>query len=351
MVTACIPIVQYSHPVLKFFCNTSLRLCFCLLIRERKRSTGTKLSKIFNLSVLRNKKYLFIMALIPPVTRLTSSVIRILGCNPGPMTLQGTNTYLLGTGKSRILIDTGDMDVPEYIKHLQGVLKQEQASLSTIILTHWHHDHVGGVKDVLKTCAVGDCRVYKFPRTDAVDVCPEIPADIKVHPLHDEQKLSVDGANVKIVHTPGHTTDHVVLTTDDGILFSGDCILGEGTAVFEELYEYMKSLHKILDMKPAVIYPGHGNIIEQPVDKIQYYIDHRNQREDQIMDFFSRNSNKPLQAMDVVHDVYKETPEQLWPAAAYNVGHHLEKLQREGKLKFIAQNDEKYYEFQKISTL
>ncbi|XP_014094584.2 beta-lactamase-like protein 2 homolog [Bactrocera oleae] len=291
------------------------------------------------------------MALIPPVTRLTSSIIRILGCNPGPMTLQGTNTYLLGTGKRRILIDTGDVDVPEYIKHLTSVLKQEKAALSTIILTHWHHDHVGGVKDVLKTCAASDCLVYKFPRTDALDVCPEIPANIKLHPLQDEQELSVEGAKVKIIHTPGHTTDHVILTMEDGILFSGDCILGEGTAVFEELYDYMKSLHKILSIKPEVIYPAHGNIIKEPVDKIKYYINHRNQREVQVLDFFGRNPNKPLQAIDVVRDVYKETPEQLWPAAAYNVGHHLEKLQREGKLKLISNNDEKYYELQKSSAL
>lgn len=57
-------------------------------------------------------------------------------------------------------------------------------------------------------------------------MCPEIPANIKVHPLQDEQELSVDGAKVKIIHTPGHTTDHVVLITEDGKLFSGDCILG-----------------------------------------------------------------------------------------------------------------------------
>lgn len=81
-------------------------------------------------------------------------------------------------------------------------------------------------------------------------------------PLKDLQEFDVEGASVKIVHTPGHTTDHVILTAANGALFSGDCILGEGTAVFEDLYDYMQSLEKILKLKPSVIYPGHGNIIE-----------------------------------------------------------------------------------------
>ncbi|XP_030374518.1 beta-lactamase-like protein 2 homolog isoform X2 [Scaptodrosophila lebanonensis] len=294
------------------------------------------------------------MALIPPVTRLTSSIIRILGCNPSPMTLQGTNTYLLGTGKKRILIDTGDENVPQYIEHLKGVLKQEQAAISTIILTHWHHDHVGGVKDIVsQKLSEEDCKVYKFPRTDASDVCPEIPDSIKVQKLADNQEFAVDGAKVRVLHTPGHTTDHAVLTTDDGTLFSGDCILGEGTAVFEDLYYYMQSLHKILDIKPQRIYPGHGNVIDEPVGKIQYYINHRNQREQQVFNFFVERKNANWQALDVVREVYKETPEELWPAAAYNVGHHLSKLEKEGKLLSGegSDSDVKYYRYQQTSAL
>lgn len=200
-------------------------------------------------------------------------------------------------------------------------------------------------------------------RTDAPDICPEIPENVEVKKLQDNQEFEVEGGKVKIVHTPGHTTDHVVLTLPDGTLFSGDCILGnllttlpghmifknflkiigEGTAVFEDLYDYMKSLDKILTLKPSVIYPGHGNIIEDPLDKIKYYIKHRKQREEQILDFFVQRPQQKHQAMDVVKVVYKETPESLWPAAAYNVGHHLTKLQKEGKLQYIQEQDEDFY--------
>ncbi|RVE40172.1 hypothetical protein evm_000795 [Chilo suppressalis] len=287
-------------------------------------------------------------AVIPVISKLSNRIIRILGCNPGSMTLQGTNTYLIGTGKNRILIDTGDKDVEEYQQNLAQVVQSEQVNIEHIVVTHWHHDHIGGVEDIYGTIAKQP-KVWKHKRdeTDAPD--NEMPASIPTHWLTDGQEIKVEGATVKVHHTPGHTTDHVVLTLlDENILFSGDCILGEGTAIFEDLYTYMKSLQRILDLKPRIIYPGHGNIVEDPTQKIEYYISHRNQRESQILNALMANPDKQMTEMDLVRIIYTETPEHLWAAAAYNVNHHLVKLTKENKIKNISVNGENRWQISSV---
>lgn len=282
---------------------------------------------------------------IPAVTKLSSRIIRILGCNPGPMTLQGTNTYLIGTGKNRILLDAGDKDIPEYQKHLSEVVQTEQINIEHIVITHWHHDHIGGVENIYGSIAKQP-KVWKHRRSEEDSEDNELPRTIPVNWLTDGQEIKVDGATMMVHHTPGHTTDHVILTLlEENILFSGDCILGEGTAVFEDLYTYMKSLQKILNLKPSVIYPGHGNVVEDPIKKIEYYIAHRNQREQQILEALKNNSQKQLNEMDLVRIIYMETPEHLWQAAAYNVNHHLTKLTKENKVLCVNIDGENKWQY------
>ncbi|CAM1299684.1 LACTB2 (predicted) [Pycnogonum litorale] len=270
--------------------------------------------------------------MIPKISNLTPSIIRILGCNPGPMTLQGTNTYLIGTGKRRILIDTGDAHRSEYVENLRKVLSDHQASVEHIVLTHWHHDHVGGLADVLNKLDVdsSSCSIYKFRGNsgERSNVSDDIKS--KFNYLEDGSVIRTDGASLKIIHSPGHTDDHIVLyLEEDRSLFSGDCILGEGTAVFEDLYSYMKSLNVILSLNPSVIYPGHGPVIDNPIPKINEYIEHRNQRERQIMEALSENPDKSFTSMELVKVIYKDTPINLHNAAAKNVTNHLDKLAKE----------------------
>ena len=124
------------------------------------------------------------LTILPKVAKLSPRVLRILGCNPGPMTLQGTNTYIVGKGKDRLLIDTGDGQKPEYFLNLKKSLNFDRFGLNGIILTHWHPDHVGGVAEALKSCHKG-AKVYKFARQGEEEI--PLPGGVQFEPIQDNQ--------------------------------------------------------------------------------------------------------------------------------------------------------------------
>lgn len=104
--------------------------------------------------------------------------------------------------------------------------------------------------------------MWKYPRNDAEDTYADVIGNVEILKLVNKQVFQADNATIEVIYTPGHTTDHcILLLKETQAIFSGDCILGEGTAVFEDLYDYMKSLELIIDIKPTTIYPAHGNII------------------------------------------------------------------------------------------
>lgn len=282
------------------------------------------------LAVIRN-----MTTFIAKVTEIGPRIIRILGCNPGPMTLQGTNTYLIGTGRKRVLLDVGEHSNAEYITSLISVMKQHNTTIDQIVISHWHHDHIGGLSDVLK-CLSDPVSVYKFPRLDDKD---DPPSDLmSLIPLKHQDEIKTEGATLRVHYTPGHTTDHAVLElAEENAVFSGDCVLGEGTAVFEDLHSYMASLQALVEIYPKIIYPGHGPVIDDPITKLQDYINHRNQREEQILEVMNMDTQKLFTPMELVKIIYKDTPEHLHYAAANNVSHHLDKLLKDGKV--ITQGD------------
>ncbi|KAL3989792.1 Metallo-beta-lactamase family protein [Acanthocheilonema viteae] len=234
---------------------------------------------------------------LDPISPLSTNVCRILGQNPGPFTLQGTNTYLVGATEEKILIDCGDSGVKQYIDYLRKALGNNR--IKSIICTHWHNDHVGGIPDIFKHVTNGPVPVHKLERTDS----PEV-GNIKFDYISSGSVITASGVTLRCIATPGHTCDHISLYfEEENSLFSGDCILGESSSVFEDLYDYMHSLEKLSKLSITRIYPGHGPIIEKGLEKIHEYITHRKKREDEILKILENKA--PASSMQITNLIYK----------------------------------------------
>ncbi|QRW00880.1 metallo-beta-lactamase superfamily domain-containing protein [Ceratobasidium sp. AG-Ba] len=312
---------------------------------------------------------------LPNIQQLSPLVTRILGQNPGKFTLQGTNTYLIGRSSPFVLIDTGEVNKPEYIAHLRSHLDQSTSShpetcpISDIIITHKHLDHHGGLPDVLshllarrKGSAWTPPRIHIHPLPHGTSD-PSLARTIAqlqegsytsnstsaFFALSDGTKIRTkdESAELEIVHTPGHTADSICLIarsisssgSTPEALFTADTVLGAGTAVFEDLTTYIPSLRRLVglsDVWPVPIYPGHGPIVasESAKSYIETYISHREAREKQIIDVLNKQGGC-LSVRGIVKSIYAEYPESLWAAAAHGIGLHLKKLEVESRAKRI----------------
>ncbi|KAK3087036.1 hypothetical protein FSP39_000731 [Pinctada imbricata] len=271
------------------------------------------------------------LSFIPHIERLSERVTRVLGCNPGSFTLQGTNTYLVGTGNRKILIDTGEPDKPEYIVNLLKALEDLRCSIQEIVITHWHGDHVGGVPDVCREVMNStETKVSKFKRLSQPD---RDLGKISYNFVENNHIFKTEGATLRAIHTPGHTEEHMSLQLEEeNAIFSGDTVLGEGTTVFEDLHSYMGSLQKLKDLRPSIIYPAHGPVVTNPIDKLTFYIEHRMARERQVLGVLQSDKSKAFTPMQIMEKVYEDLAPGLKPAATNNVVHHLNKLLKDGKV-------------------
>ena len=264
---------------------------------------------------------------LPDVASWSDRVVVVLGQNPGMFTGPGTNTYIVGTGTERILLDTGD-GRPEYLPVLARALEHAgEARIQEIVVTHGHPDHIGGAASLVET--YGPRRVSKRPWAELDE-----RHAVRVHPIDDGDVIRCEGATLRAVHTPGHAEDHLCFVLEEeGALFSGDNVLGVGTTVIPpfggDLGVYMRSLDCLLAENPTLIYPAHGPRIEDGRTKLREYIDHRQEREQQVLEALDCGLSS-IEA--IVKRVYAAYPEALYSAAAWTVANQLLKLEREGRV-------------------
>ncbi len=264
---------------------------------------------------------------LPDVDRWSDRVVVALGQNPGVFTGPGTNTYLIGTGKRRILLDTGQ-GRDAYLPILDTALEQAGCeAIQEIVLTHGHEDHIGGARSVIER--FGAMRISKRPWAGIDD-----RHGLAITPIGEGSVLRTEGATLRAIHTPGHAEDHLCFVLEEeGSLFSGDNVLGAGTTVIPsqggDLLQYLNSLDRLLAQKPAAIYPAHGPLIRDGEAKIREYIAHRQQREDQILAALGEG---PVAISEIVARIYAGYPDSLHQAAGESVGAHLRKLENEGRV-------------------
>jgi glyoxylase-like metal-dependent hydrolase (beta-lactamase superfamily II) len=243
-----------------------------------------------------------------------TAVRRVLAPNPGVFTLEGTNTWIAGDGPA-IVIDPGPADAA----HVEAVLR-EAGPIEAILLTHRHPDHAPGARLLRQ-------------RTGAPVLA--FDPDGGEERLEDAAVVRTRGAALTAMHTPGHTPDHVVFVdAASGSMFTGDAVLGWGTSVIDppegELRDYVASLRRMLALAPPVLYPGHGPVVSDGVAKLREYLEHREEREREVLAGLAGGPRTP---QELVPEIYAAYPQEVYPIAARSVLAHLLKLEVEGRVR------------------
>lgn len=258
------------------------------------------------------------------LTQLFPHVWRLVAPNPSPMTGPGTNTYLVG-GRRLVIIDPGP-DSDPHREMILSALQTLRAEAQAVVITHPHSDHSDGAPALAQHLHAPLLSFgHPLHHNDPLPLTLSPSSTLRVYPL----------SSITILHTPGHIHAHICLWLAEArLLFAGDLVAGQGTVLIippdGDMAAYLDSLRTMLALAPAAILPGHGPVINDPAALLQQYLDHRLQREQQVLHCLAQGYTT---AADIAAQIYADRPEALG-IATLQVEAHLEKLRKEGRLSF-----------------
>ncbi|MGV0815391.1 MBL fold metallo-hydrolase [Mycolicibacterium boenickei] len=247
------------------------------------------------------------------VLRPVTDTASVLLCdNPGLMTLEGTNTWVLrGPGSDEIVVvDPG----PDDDAHIARIA--EIGTVALVLISHKHEDHTGGIDKLVELTGATVRSVGSgFLRGLG-------------GPLTDGEVIDAAGLRIKVMATPGHTVDSLSFVLDDAVL-TADTVLGRGTTVIDtedgSLRDYLESLHRLQGLGARTVLPGHGPDLPNLHEVTAMYLAHREERLDQIRAAL-RELGDDAGARRVVEHVYTDVDEKLWDAAEKSVQAQLDYL-------------------------
>ena len=276
------------------------------------------------------------------ITEPAENIIRILAPNPSPMTFNGTNTYIIDNGELAI-IDPG----PVHKKHFINILSVISGRpVKYIFITHSHIDHSPLAKQL---SAELNTPIYGYGAPDKglsstmlslIENGYESASegiDYEFIPdfcIKNNDNFELNNSIITAIHTPGHMANHICFQYGK-VLFSGDHVMGWATSLvsppYGDLTQFMTSCRLLKNKEFELFLPGHGDLVINPSERLNFLINHRLEREEQIK---TSIKTKPLTASEITQKIYTDVDKSLIPAATRNVFAHLIDLRERGLVKF-----------------
>ncbi len=249
----------------------------------------------------------------------------LLAPNPSPLTLDGTNTWVIAEpGSTAVVVVDPGPDDEGHLRRVHAAAVAGDRRVAKILLTHGHLDHSAGAARLAELTGAPVQAAEPARRRG-----PKNPGEPEG--LADGDVVTAAGCELRVVATPGHSADSVcLLLPADGALFTGDTVLGRGTTVIAtdgNLGDYLRTLGQLRDLAEArevsLLLPGHGPMLADPLGTLDYYLSHRAERLDQVRSALAAGATTPA---EIVAMIYTDVDRSVWPAAEWSVRAQLDYL-------------------------